>query len=77
MAEHEQWVFVGGRVRDARLAAGMTVRDLARRIGVSASHVSQVERGIGAFSVPALYAVAREMKVAMMRTAGLLVARTL
>lgn len=66
MSENEsQWSFVGGRVRDARIAAGMTVRELARRIGVSASHVSQVERGIGAFSVPALYAVARELDVSM------------
>lgn len=66
MAEHEtQWDFVGTRVRQARADAGMTVRELARRIGVSASHVSQVERGIGAFSVPALYAVARELDVSM------------
>jgi transcriptional regulator with XRE-family HTH domain len=56
-----QWDVLGHRVRDARLAAGISVRELARRIGVSASHVSQVERGIGAFSVPALYAVAREV----------------
>jgi transcriptional regulator with XRE-family HTH domain len=59
------WDAVGERVRAARTAAGMTVRELARRIGVSASHVSQVERGIGAFSVPALYAVARELGVSM------------
>lgn len=59
------WDVVGGRVRSARRAAGLTVRELARRIGVSASHVSQVERGIGAFSVPALYAVASELGVSM------------
>lgn len=59
------WNTVGQRVRAARAAAGMTVRELARRIGVSASHVSQVERGIGAFSVPALYAVARELNLSM------------
>lgn len=59
------WDLVGERVRAARTRAGMTVRELARRIGVSASHVSQVERGIGAFSVPALYAVAHELGVAM------------
>lgn len=59
------WNTVGDRVRSARLATGMTVRELSRRIGVSASHVSQVERGIGAFSVPALYAVARELDVSM------------
>jgi len=59
------WDTVGDRVRAARTASGMTVRELARRIGVSASHVSQVERGIGAFSVPALYSVARELGVSM------------
>lgn len=66
MPEHDaDWDFVGMRVRAARADAGMTVRELARRIGVSPSHVSQVERGIGAFSVPALYAVARELDVSM------------
>lgn len=59
------WAVVGGRVRQARLAEGISVRELARRIGVTASHVSQVERGIGAFSVPALYAVAREIGVSL------------
>lgn len=59
------WNGVGERVRVLRSAAGLTVRELARRIGVSASHVSQVERGIGSFSVPALYAVAAELGVQM------------
>ena len=59
------WHSIGERLRAARGSAGMTVRELARRIGVSASHVSQVERGIGAFSVPALYAAARELGVPM------------
>lgn len=65
VAQETEWDFVGERVRTARTASGMTVRELARRIGVSPSHVSQVERGIGAFSVPALYAVARELDVSM------------
>ncbi|KZE91636.1 cupin domain-containing protein [Microbacterium sp. TNHR37B] len=59
------WNTVGERIRQLRSAAGLTVRELARRIGVSASHVSQVERGIGSFSVPALYAVAAELGVQM------------
>jgi len=59
------WNLVGERIRAARKAKGMSVRELARRIGVSASHVSQVERGIGAFSVPALYAVAGELDASM------------
>jgi transcriptional regulator with XRE-family HTH domain len=59
------WNLVGERVRAARAAAGLTVRELARRIGLSASHVSQVERGLGSFSVPALYSVAEELGVSM------------
>lgn len=58
MSAHEsstEWVGIGGRLRHARTAAGMSVRELARRIGVSASHVSQVERGLASFSVRALY----------------------
>lgn len=66
MTGHDSpWDLVGERVRAARVRADITVRELARRIGVSASHVSQVERGIGAFSVPALYAVAHELGVSM------------
>jgi transcriptional regulator with XRE-family HTH domain len=64
-ANDPQWDVVGRRVREARLAAGMSVRELARRVGVSASHVSQVERGISAFSVPALYAVSREIDLSL------------
>jgi len=60
-----QWDLVGDRIRAARKAKGLSVRELARRIGVSASHVSQVERGIGAFSVPALYAVSGELDASM------------
>lgn len=59
------WNTVGERIRRLRSSSGITVRELARRIGVSASHVSQVERGIGSFSVPALYAVAAELGVQM------------
>lgn len=66
MAGHDSpWDLIGERVRAARVRSEMTVRELARRIGVSASHVSQVERGIGAFSVPALYTVAHELGVSM------------
>lgn len=59
------WNAVGERVRELRTVTGLTVRELARRVGVSASHVSQVERGIGSFSVPTLYAVAGELGVQM------------
>ena len=56
---------IGGRIREARLAAGLTVRELARRMGVSPSHVSQVERGLTAFSVRALYNVVSVLDITM------------
>lgn len=35
----------GARIREARVARGMSLRDLARRVGCSAAYVSDVERG--------------------------------
>jgi len=64
-AESTQWKKCGENVRLAREAAGISVRELARRINVSASHVSQVERGLASFSVPALYNVASELGISM------------
>lgn len=55
--------FVGGRIRKARTAVGMSVRELARRIDVSPSHVSQVERGLAKFSVSALYRAVSALEI--------------
>jgi transcriptional regulator with XRE-family HTH domain len=60
-----EWVSIGARIRDARSAAGMSVRELARRVKVSPSHVSQVERGNGSFSATVLYAVAAELGLSL------------
>ncbi|HRN28616.1 MAG TPA: XRE family transcriptional regulator [Terrimesophilobacter sp.] len=60
-----EWTLVGARIRAAREAKGMSVRELARRIDVSASHVSQVERGLASFSVRALYTVAGVLGISM------------
>lgn len=60
-----EWVAIGNRVREARTAASMSVRELARRIDVSASHVSQVERGLASFSVRALYNVVSVLGITM------------
>lgn len=61
----EEWALVGERIRAARQNIGMSVRELARRIDVSASHVSQVERGNASFSVRALYTVAGVLGISM------------
>jgi DNA-binding XRE family transcriptional regulator len=49
---------IGARLRQAREKSGITVRELARRIGVSASMVSQVERSRVMPSVGTLFAIA-------------------
>ncbi len=64
-AEGKEWELVGERIRAARVENGISVRELARRIDVSASHVSQVERGLASFSVRALYTVASVLGVSM------------
>jgi transcriptional regulator with XRE-family HTH domain len=63
--EHGEWSAVGERIRVAREARGMSVRELSRRVDVSPGHVSQVERGLASFSVRALYTVANELGISM------------
>jgi len=52
---------LGQRLRDAREARGMSLREMARRIEVSPSFVSQVERGKANPSVGTLYALVSEL----------------
>lgn len=65
MVTDNEWEVVGERIREARERSGMSVRELARRIEVSASHVSQVERGLASFSVRALYNVVSILGISM------------
>jgi transcriptional regulator with XRE-family HTH domain len=60
-----EWGVVGERLRLAREERGVSVRELSRRVDVSASHVSQVERGLASFSVRALYNVVNELGISM------------
>ena len=61
----QHWRRSGENLRIAREASGVSVRELSRRIEVSASHVSQVERGLASFSVPTLYRVAQELGISI------------
>ncbi len=49
---------LGPRLRAAREGRGLSVRELARRIGCSASLISQIERGVSVPSVGVLYSLA-------------------
>lgn len=56
---------LGERLRAAREAQGLSLRELARRIGVSASLISQIETGKVQPSVSTLYAFVSELGVSM------------
>jgi transcriptional regulator with XRE-family HTH domain len=52
---------LGPRLRVAREERQLSVRELARRIGCSASLISQIERGVSVPSVGVLYSLATEL----------------
>ncbi|MGP4048934.1 helix-turn-helix domain-containing protein [Streptomyces sp. 2A115] len=54
---------VGARIRHARTARGMSLRGLAREIGVSASLISQIETGKSQPSVSTLYAITTALSI--------------
>ena len=56
---------LGPQLRAARERSGLSVRELARRIGVSASLLSQVERGLAQPSVGTLWAVVTELGLSL------------
>ena len=56
---------IGSRLRVQRERQGLSLRELARRIGVSASLISQIERDKVNPSVSTLYALVRELGLTM------------
>jgi transcriptional regulator with XRE-family HTH domain/quercetin dioxygenase-like cupin family protein len=56
---------VGERLRSRRKQRGLSVRETARRIGVSASLVSMIENGKARPSVSTLYALVQELDLAL------------
>jgi transcriptional regulator with XRE-family HTH domain len=61
----EPIVGIGQQLREARLAMGMSVREMARRVDVSASFISQLELGKTMPSVGTLYSIASELGVSL------------
>jgi len=56
---------VGARIRQARLERGVSLRGLAREIGVSASLISQIETGKSQPSVSTLYAITTALAISV------------
>ncbi len=57
---------LGRRIRRGRTELGLSLRDLARRVGVSAGFLSQVERGQVSPSLATLQAVAEALEMPLM-----------
>jgi len=56
---------IGGRLRDVRVKAGISQRELARRLGLSPSLISQLESGLSKPSVGTLYAIVTELNASL------------
>ncbi|MET7697359.1 XRE family transcriptional regulator [Streptomyces sp. NPDC005485] len=56
---------LGARIRRARLERGVSLRALAREIGVSASLISQIETGKSQPSVSTLYAITTALDISV------------
>src|ERR1700749_3459583 len=61
MADFDPGAGLGPRLRLVRGSRQLSVRELARRVGCSASLISQIERGISVPSVGVLYSLATEL----------------
>jgi transcriptional regulator with XRE-family HTH domain len=61
----EQLDGIGERLRTERTRAGISQRELARRLGLSASLISQLESGISKPSVGTLYAIVTELDLSL------------
>jgi transcriptional regulator with XRE-family HTH domain len=58
---------IGHRLREERIRAGISQRELARRLGLSASLISQLESGQSRPSVGTLYSIVTELGVSLDR----------
>lgn len=62
---HDDLEGIGDRLRDERQKAGISQRELARRLGLSASMISQLESGLSKPSVGTLYAIVTELNLSL------------
>jgi transcriptional regulator with XRE-family HTH domain len=60
-ADFDPGTGLGPRLREVRVTRELSVRELARRVGCSASLISQIERGVSVPSVGVLYSLATEL----------------
>jgi len=66
LSDHREAInSVGANLRHRRMAAGLSLRQLARELGVSASFVSQIENSKSQPSVATLYAICSRLNISL------------
>lgn len=61
---------IGNRIRQLRSKKGLSLRELARRTDVTASFLSQVERGTSSLSLDSLFRIAEALDVSLIHFLG-------
>lgn len=61
----EQLTKLGAKIREARQRQNLTLRDIADQVGLTVSHISQMERGLTNPSVSALLSIAGALGLPM------------
>jgi transcriptional regulator with XRE-family HTH domain len=64
-ADRDPVIQLGSRLKEVRLRSGMSLREVARQLGVSASFISQMENGKSQPSVATLYSMAQLLGVSI------------
>jgi transcriptional regulator with XRE-family HTH domain len=62
--------YIGAKIRQNREARGMALRELARRLGLSAAYVSDLELGRRTASDETLQKIAKELEVEVDQLGG-------
>jgi DNA-binding XRE family transcriptional regulator len=65
VGEYQALDGIADRLRAERTRAGLSQRELARRLGLSASLISQLENGVSKPSVGTLYAIVTELGISL------------
>ena len=61
----ERFPELGRRIRTLRQQKGLTLKDLSAHCNLSASFLSQIERGLSSFSIPSLRSICQALDVSL------------
>ena len=61
-SDHDQ-IRIGLQIRDLRKSKGITLSDMAKKIGKSVGYISQVERGVSSLPIPVLQMISEVLDV--------------